>query len=405
MMSTTEGELDLDIPNDREEGELEDSDVEEGTYIPLARPEAFNPPSLDHMQIQDEQSDEASAQESSGSESDDEPRRRAKRTKLRPKRPQSQSQPDKKEKYNIWCKAFQEDLLTEDMISCDVSKKSRYGVESYDYTIKYRLDDSYISKKVFTNTEECTDNERTSNKRRHSDRSNKKWKMARRVNTYQYNEKQEPRILTDLLVTADDNVEIIAKEIAEKLSEEKKDLIGRIVDVLGAHKAIDLYKETQEIEADGGMLVMNGTRRRTPGGIYFFLLKRDDDVSQEMITQIFNEDKKENTRKVKRARAKSRQKVMEQLKQSLTDSELPSLLSRGEAVVQSEHGSNPPPSPATDARDCSSDTDAPPSPAASPPASPARPAPPTQPADPRRLQDYDDDDFLEVMCNDDMDMF
>lgn len=58
------------------------------------------------MQIQDEQSDETSPQESSASESDEEPRRRAKRTKLRPKRP-THSQPDKKEKYNIWCKALQ----------------------------------------------------------------------------------------------------------------------------------------------------------------------------------------------------------------------------------------------------------------------------------------------------------
>lgn len=86
---------------------MEDSDVEEGTYIPLERPEAFNPPSLMHMHIQDEQSDDGSLPESSGSESDEEPRRRAKRTKIRPRRPQPPSQPDKKEKYNIWCKALQ----------------------------------------------------------------------------------------------------------------------------------------------------------------------------------------------------------------------------------------------------------------------------------------------------------
>lgn len=81
--------------------------MEEGTYIPLARPETFNPPSLVNMQIQDEQSDEASPQESSGSESDDEPRRRAKRLKVRPRRPQPPVQPDKKNKYNVWCKALQ----------------------------------------------------------------------------------------------------------------------------------------------------------------------------------------------------------------------------------------------------------------------------------------------------------
>lgn len=386
MMSTTEGELDVEVPLDREEGELVDSDVEEGTYKPLARPEAFNPPSLVHMQIQDEQSDEGSPRESSGSESDDEPRRRAKRTKLRPHRPPPQ--PDKKDKYNIWCKALQEDLLTEDMVSCDVSKKSRYGVESYDYTIKYRLDDNFINKKkIFTNNDDYDDSERVSNKRRHEDRSNVKLRLGKRDSSHNRNDKLKPRILCDLVVSAEDTAENIADEIADNLSEDKKDLVGRIVQVVGANKAIEIYKETQKLEADGGMLVMNGTRRRTPGGVYFFLLKRDGDVSQEMINQIFTEDRKETQRKIKRARAKSRQTVMEQLKQSLTDSELPSLLSRGEATVQSEHGSNPPPSPATDARDCSSDTDAP------------------CDAPPRSPRDYDDDDFLEVMCNDDMDMF
>ncbi|CAG9563800.1 unnamed protein product [Danaus chrysippus] len=404
MMSTTEGELDVAELDELEEGELEDSDVEYGTYVPLPRPDAIKLPSLVNMQIQDEQSDEDSVQESSGSESDDEPRRRAKRTKLRPKRPQQQAHTTKKDKYNIWCKALEEDILTEDMVSCDVSKKSRYGVESYDYTIKYRLDDHYISKKVFTNNHKHSNKEHSTNKRSYSDRSNVKLRLGKRTNSEQPSEsKQNPRILTDLCVTSEHPIEQIALDIAEKLSEEKTELVGRIVEVLGAKKAIEIYKETQRIEADGGMLVMNGTRRRTPGGIYFFLLKRDDDVSQDMINQIFTEDRKNTARRLKQTRARSRQKVMEQLKQSLTDSELPSLLSRGEATVQSEHGSNPPPSPATDARDCSSDTDG--HSHIEQPPSPPRPRSPLPDRTSREIQQYDDDDFLEVMCNDDMDMF
>ncbi|XP_028158374.1 phosphorylated adapter RNA export protein [Ostrinia furnacalis] len=401
MMSTTEGELDIEVSHEREEGELEDSDVEEGTYIPLTRPEAFNPPSLVNMQIQDEQSDEASSHESTASDSDEEPRRRPKRTKLRLRRPQPQGQPDKKDKYNVWCKALQEDLLTEDMVSCDVTKKSDYGVESYDYTIKYRLDDNYISKKVFTNDKDL-DIDRTSNKRRHVDRTNVKLRLGKRFNAHQeMRAKEKPRYLPDLVMTSQDPIDQIANEIAVNLDEEKKELVVRIVQVLGAHKAMEIYKDTQRVEADGGMLVMNGTRRRTPGGIYFFLLKRDNDVSQEMVNQIFIEDRKETVRKIKKSRAKTRQKVMEQLKQSLTDSELPSLLSRGEATVQSEHGSNPPPSPATDARECSSDTDAHDLDAASP----ARPLSPLPDRTGRNIQEYEDDDFLEVMCNDDMDLF
>ncbi|KAL4708460.1 hypothetical protein ACJJTC_001176 [Scirpophaga incertulas] len=411
MMSTTEAELDVDVANEREEGELEDSDVEEGKYIPLTRPEAFDPPSLVHMKIQDELSDEASWSESSAPDSDDEPRRRPKRTKLKPRCPQPQEQTNKKDKYNVWCKTLQEDLLTQNMVSCDVTKKNAdYGVESYDYTIKYRLDDNYVPRNVFSNNRSNSYQEGT-NKRRHSDRGTVKLRLGKRVNSNcEHKPKTNPRILPDLTVNPEDSIEEIAKDIAEKLCEEKEELIGRIVEVLGVHKAIEIYKETQRVEADGGMLVMNGTRRRTPGGIYFFLLKRDNEVSQEMVMKIFNEDRRETARRIKKSRANTRQKVMEQLKQSLTDSELPSLLSRGEATVQSEHGSNPPPSPVTDARECSSDTDA--------PLSPLRPQSPlpdrteqsvavaeVNVRDPRDVQNYDDDDFLEVMCNEDMDMF
>lgn len=91
--------------------------------------------------------------------------------------------------------------------------------------------------------------------------------------------------------------------------------------------------------------------------------------------------------------------------QIVTDSELPSLLSRGEATVQTEHGSNPPPSPATDARECSSDTDAQSHTDAHPHSPRPRSLLPDRTDDPRGLQNYDDDDFLEVMCNEDMDLF
>lgn len=113
------------------------------------------------------------------------------------------------------------------MVSCDVTKKSRYGVESYDYTIKYRLDDNYVSKKVFTNDQVCN-KDHTTNKRKYNDRSNVKFRLGKRVNSYQpQGEKQKPRYLPDLLVTLEDPLENIAEEIAEKLSEEKKDLVGR----------------------------------------------------------------------------------------------------------------------------------------------------------------------------------
>lgn len=114
------------------------------------------------------------------------------------------------------------------MTSCDVSKKSRYGVESYDYTIKYRLDDNYVSKKIFSNSNGTIDP--TSNKRRHQDRSNIKLRLGKRVNSYDFPKvKQEPKYLEDLMGTTEEAADVIAAEIADKLNEEKKELIGEII--------------------------------------------------------------------------------------------------------------------------------------------------------------------------------
>lgn len=42
--------------------------------------------------------------------------------------------------------------------------------------------------------------------------------------------------------------------------------------------ALELYKRTQQIESEGGMMIKNGSRRRTPGGLYLQLLR---DISRE----------------------------------------------------------------------------------------------------------------------------
>lgn len=113
------------------------------------------------------------------------------------------------------------------MVSCDVTKKSRYGIESYDYTIKYRLDDNYVSKNIFTNSHQYKQNEFKTNKRSFSDRANKKFRQGKRLNSeHPLEEKQMPRVLPDLAVTPEHPTDVVAQDIAEKLSEEKKDLLG-----------------------------------------------------------------------------------------------------------------------------------------------------------------------------------
>lgn len=71
-------------------------------------------------------------------------------------------------------------------------------------------------------------------------------------------------------------VRAAAHEIAQALNETDTvplAQITNIVDLAGEEFARALLQETLEIEAKGGMLVHDTTRRRTPGGVYFYLAK------------------------------------------------------------------------------------------------------------------------------------
>ena len=61
--------------------------------------------------------------------------------------------------------------------------------------------------------------------------------------------------------------------------------IWRIVDVLGLAATEAIVAEALHIEADGGVLTVDGTRRRTLGGVFFFLVRSR--VSPEQRRWIF----------------------------------------------------------------------------------------------------------------------
>jgi hypothetical protein len=64
--------------------------------------------------------------------------------------------------------------------------------------------------------------------------------------------------------------------VAQALGEKGKlpqHQIKRIVQVCGTQQAQDWLKEVQAIEAQGGMLTSDGSQRRTPGGVYFKLVR------------------------------------------------------------------------------------------------------------------------------------
>ena len=71
-------------------------------------------------------------------------------------------------------------------------------------------------------------------------------------------------------------VKTTAADVAQQLNETDPAAIGqieRIVERLGAKAVQAFLRETLEIEAQGGIMLSDGSRRRTPGGAFFYLVK------------------------------------------------------------------------------------------------------------------------------------
>lgn len=111
----------------------------------------------------------------------------------------------------------------------------------------------------------------------------------------------------------------VADRIAQALEEPKRMLIGQVVTVVGRDKALELLENTQDIEANGGMPTLNGSRRRTPGGVFFQLLKSDPEIAEEQVEAIFEEDRKFIEQIKKRRKAVKRKEKSEKLKAMMKD--------------------------------------------------------------------------------------
>ncbi|MEI7646406.1 MAG: phosphorylated adapter RNA export RNA-binding domain-containing protein [Chloroflexales bacterium] len=80
------------------------------------------------------------------------------------------------------------------------------------------------------------------------------------------NERQERRAFRQA-------VDEIAMAMGETEAKAKA-TIERSVAALGIEMAQALRHEVERIEAVGGMMTVDGSRRRTPGGVYLLLLKQ-----------------------------------------------------------------------------------------------------------------------------------
>jgi len=61
--------------------------------------------------------------------------------------------------------------------------------------------------------------------------------------------------------------------LAEALQEPKRALLLKVLRTVGQDRCAAILADTLQCEAHGGMLTQDGTRRRTPGGVFFQLVK------------------------------------------------------------------------------------------------------------------------------------
>ena len=78
-------------------------------------------------------------------------------------------------------------------------------------------------------------------------------------------------------MTATPEPRAIAATIAQELGETQSvpiNQIRRIVQRLGPEAALAFLQEAHQIEAQGGLMLPDGSRRRTLGGVFFFLVRQ-----------------------------------------------------------------------------------------------------------------------------------
>lgn len=67
--------------------------------------------------------------------------------------------------------------------------------------------------------------------------------------------------------------ELTPAALATILGEPKTFLLTRVLRLLGPTRTAAILVETLHLESDGGMQTKDGTRRRTPGGVFLQLAR------------------------------------------------------------------------------------------------------------------------------------
>ncbi|XP_013410586.1 phosphorylated adapter RNA export protein [Lingula anatina] len=234
-----------------------------------------------------------------------------------------------KHRNNIWGSVLQEQTLSQGLggFGVDQSKtdlKSDRSVETYDYTkaaedhrpiIEAGDDGTVVSNDPFDQVLQTDHSalEKNMQSRTGIDRKRKR-PIRDRLGSFSH-DKHKSR--DHIKVTEDDPEEKVVSAITVALNEPKKELMERVVKVVGVKKAIQLLYETEDVEDAGGLWINDGSRRRTPGGVYLQLLKADPSVTKDHLKDIFIESFMYDKEKQKEAKRRKRRRKAEEARRRM----------------------------------------------------------------------------------------
>ncbi|KAG8446764.1 hypothetical protein GDO86_002146 [Hymenochirus boettgeri] len=298
---------------DLEEGELSGSDTEETMSGPRTngvrktdvssaslnyRTNTSVPPSVPYRSVKGLDSSEESASDSDDEDGSSWKRKRQKLSNLAPKisKPLPLLQNQQKAvvtggaKNNIWGAVLQEQ--SQEAVAAELGFMDMEGqldtsrqVEAYNYVLARKLrekankdEQSMLDKEL----DEYMQDDRDPAQIEETGHLKRKRPVKDRLG---------PRLEMDYKgrydITEGDSEDKVYNEIAYRLREPKTDLIQRVVKILGTKKSIELLMETAEVEQNGGLFILNGSRRRTPGGVFLNLLKNTPSITNDQVKEIF----------------------------------------------------------------------------------------------------------------------
>lgn len=80
-----------------------------------------------------------------------------------------------------------------------------------------------------------------------------------------------------------EEVEALVAEISQKLSEDNVEQLTTAVNIIGLERARSCLQKAIEIEENGGMMIISGKRRRTPGGVFFYMVRTGASKDEQKI--------------------------------------------------------------------------------------------------------------------------